>query len=87
MLSMDCTCKNVHILRFGGTLPLFLFIFTLIEQTYNILYILLVSTTLVVLIAFRSVEGLLWGAEPRFELGPAVQQAGALLSEPHRTAG
>ncbi len=43
------------------------------------------STTLVVLIAFRSVEGLLWGAEPRFELGPAVQQAGALLSEPHRT--
>ncbi len=34
---------------------------------------------------FRSVEGLLWGAEPRFELGPAVQQAGALLSEPHRT--
>jgi hypothetical protein len=31
------------------------------------------------------VEGLLWGAEPRFELGPAVQQAGALLSEPHRT--
>ncbi len=24
------------ILRFGGTLPFFLFIFTLIEQTYNI---------------------------------------------------
>jgi hypothetical protein len=23
---------------------------------------------------FRSAEGLLWGAEPRFELGPAVQQ-------------
>ncbi len=45
------------------------------------------STTLVVLIAFRSVEGLLWGAEPRFEPGPAVQQAGALLSEPHRTLG
>jgi hypothetical protein len=25
---------------------------------------------------------LLWDAEPRFELGPAVQQAGALLSKP-----
>jgi hypothetical protein len=24
---------------------------------------------------FRSVEGLLWGAEQRFELEPAVQQA------------
>ena len=33
----------------------------------------------------RSVEGLLWGAEPRFELGPAVQQANALQSEPHCT--
>jgi hypothetical protein len=31
---------------------------------------------------FRSVEGLLWGAQPRFELGPAVQQADVLLSEP-----
>jgi hypothetical protein len=40
------------------------------------------STTLVVLIAFRSVEGFLWGAEQRFELGPAVQQADALHSEP-----
>jgi hypothetical protein len=43
--------------------------------------------TLVVLIAFRLVEGRLWGTEPRFELGPAVQQAGTLLSEPHRTQG
>ncbi len=43
------------------------------------------STALVVLITFRSVEGLLWGTEPRFELGPAVQQADALLSEPRRT--
>jgi hypothetical protein len=40
------------------------------------------STTLDVLTAFRSVEGLLWGAEPRFELGPAVQQADELLSVP-----
>ncbi len=34
---------------------------------------------------FRSVKSLLWGAEPRFELGPALQQADALLSEPGRT--
>jgi hypothetical protein len=34
---------------------------------------------------FRSVEGLLWGAEPRFELGPALRQADALLCEPRRT--
>ncbi len=34
---------------------------------------------------FRSVDGLLWGAEPRFELGPSLQQADALLSEPRRT--
>ncbi len=33
---------------------------------------------------FRSVEGLLWGAGPRFEIGPALQQADALLSEPCR---
>ncbi len=29
-------------------------------------------------------EGFLWGAEPRFELGPALQQADALLSESRR---
>jgi hypothetical protein len=34
---------------------------------------------------FRSVGGLLWGTEPRFELGPALQQADVLLSEPRRT--
>jgi hypothetical protein len=34
---------------------------------------------------FRSVEGLLWGAESRFELWPALQQADALLYEPRRT--
>jgi hypothetical protein len=28
-----------------------------------------------------------WGAEPGFELGPAVQQADALLSELRRTLG
>jgi hypothetical protein len=31
-------CTYLHIQRYGGTLPLFLFIFTFIEQTYNIIY-------------------------------------------------
>ncbi len=31
------------------------------------------------------VEGLHWGAEPRFELGAALQQPEALLTEPRRT--
>jgi hypothetical protein len=57
--------------RFDGMLPLFLFIFTLIEQTYNICIYTTrrVYTTLVILIASSG------GAEPRFELVPAVQQA------------
>jgi hypothetical protein len=37
--------------RFGGMLPLFLFVFTLTEHTYNILYIILVVATLDLLIA------------------------------------
>jgi hypothetical protein len=57
-----------------------LFIFTLIEQTYNVYTY---STTCRVPSCcphgFRSVEGLLWGAEPRFELGPTI------LSKPRRT--
>jgi hypothetical protein len=72
-------------LRFGGMLPFFLFIFAFTEHTYNILYIILVEYHSWSLHCFRSVEGLLWGAEPRFELGPAKQQADALLSETRRT--
>jgi hypothetical protein len=56
------------------------FLYILIEHTYNIFYINSSSTTLEILIAVRSVEGTLWGAEPRFELGPALQQADTLLS-------
>ncbi len=66
-------------------LPLFLFIFTLTEHIYNILSIILVECHSLSPHCFRSVEGLLWGAEPRFELGPAIQQADALLSEARRT--
>jgi hypothetical protein len=69
------------------TVPLFSFIFTLIEQTYNIyMYILLVENRPCYPHCFRSEEGLLWGAEPRFEFGAAVHQADALLSyKPRRT--
>ncbi len=35
------------------------------------------SGALVSSYSFRSVEGLLWGAEPIFKLGPALQQADA----------
>ncbi len=34
---------------------------------------------------FHSVEGLLWGAEPRIELRPALQQVDALWFVPRRT--
>ncbi len=63
----------------------FYLFFTLTEYTYNILYIILVECRSCSPHCFRSVEGHLWGAEPRFELGPAVQQADSLLSEPRHT--
>ncbi len=70
---------------FGGTLPLFLIYFYINRAVIQYLYILLVGNHSCYPHCIRSVEGLLWGAEPRFELGPAVQQADALQSEPHRT--
>ncbi len=68
-------------------LSLFLFInFYIIGKTYCIYtYILLVGYHSCCPHGFRSVEGLLWGAEPRYELGPALQQADAILFEPRRT--
>ncbi len=48
---------------------------------FHIFYSL--NTALVVLIAFRSVEGLLWGAVSRFKLGPAVQEAATIWATPH----
>ncbi len=72
-------------LRFGGTLQLFFIYFTFTEHTCNILYIILVDCHSWTPHCFCSVEGLLWGVEQRFELGPATQQADALLSEPRRT--
>jgi hypothetical protein len=65
-----------------------LFIYFDIYRAYiqYFLYIILVECHSWSPHCFRSVEGLLvWGAEPRFELGPAIQQADALLSEPRRT--
>jgi hypothetical protein len=58
--------------------------FTLSEHTYNIYIYNSLRTASCNLHRFCSVEGLLWGAEPRFELGPALQQADALLFVPRR---
>jgi hypothetical protein len=60
-------------------------IFTLLEHTY-ILYILIVKHLFLFLIASaRKRAYILWGAEPRFELRTALQQADALLTEPRGT--
>ncbi len=67
-------------------MPPSLFIYyTLMKHTYNILYMQFVECRYYFLHSFRSVEGLPWDAEPRFELGPALQQADAQLSEPRST--
>ncbi len=66
---------------FGGTLPLFLFVFTLIEQTYIILNILLVEHHF-------CCHCFPLGRGPPLVCRPEIRtrkQAGALLSEPHRT--
>ncbi len=64
---------------------LFIYYLSLSEHTYNIYIYNSSRTASCCLHSFRSVEGLLWGAEPRFELGPALQQADALLIVPRRT--
>ncbi len=74
-------------LRFGGTKPLF------ISFLHYLLYIH--TNSFITFAEFRSsffnaessgtVEGLHWGAAPRFELGAALQQPDTLLSEPCRT--
>jgi hypothetical protein len=62
----------------------YFFIFTLIDQTYNI-YIYYSSSTLLLSSGLPLGRGLHWGAEPGFELGPALQQAAAQLPELRRT--
>jgi hypothetical protein len=77
--------KNIF-KTFGGKLPLFfIYYLSLSEHTYNICIYNSSRTASCCLHRFRSVEGLLWGAEPRFKLGPALQQADALLIVPGRT--
>ncbi len=56
--------------------------FTLIEHTNNN-YIYTTRAALVFPHSFRLVAGLLWGAEPRFELGPALQQAALSHAAPY----
>ncbi len=69
----------VRELTFGTTKVASSFLFK------NILCLILVECRSCSPHCIRSVEVLLWDAEPIFELGPAVQQADALLSEPRRT--
>jgi hypothetical protein len=55
-----------HILKvWWHAATLFIHFFTLTEHTYNILYIILVECRSCSPNCFRSVEDLLWGAEPR----------------------
>ncbi len=63
----------------GGMLPFFFKLFHINRAYIQYFYIVDCRS------CFRSAEGFLWGAEPRYELGPASQQADALLSEPRRT--
>ncbi len=71
---------------FGSTLPFFFIYFYINRADIQYLYKLLVEYRYHSCShCFRSVQGLVWGAEPRFEFGPALQQADALLSEPRRT--
>jgi hypothetical protein len=56
--------------RFGGTLPLFFIYFYINRAVIQYLYILLIAYA---------------RQRASSELGPAVQQAGALQTEPHRT--
>ncbi len=63
----------------------FSFYFTVSEHTYNIYIYNSSRTASCYLHRFRSVEGLLWGAEPRFKLGHALQRADTLLFVPSCT--
>ncbi len=62
-----------------GKLPLFIYFYINRVYIYYFIYDNSSSATLDLLIASA------WGDEPRFELGPAVQQADALLSKTRRT--
>ncbi len=68
-------------------LPLFFIYFYINRVDIQCLYTVYYSSSTLLLSSWLplGVEGLLWGAEPRFELGPALQQADALLYEPRRT--
>ena len=64
---------------FGGLMPLFLYIFLFLLQyihSYNHSLITFADALLHIFIAAPP-----WGAEQRFELGPALEQASALPTE------
>ncbi len=77
--------RNIKVKGLVASCHSFFIYFTLSEHTYNIYICNSMRTASSFLHRFRSVEGLLWGAEPRFELGPALQQADALQFAPRRT--
>jgi hypothetical protein len=74
-------------LRFGGKLPPILFIFTALfnQAVIRYLYIILVEYHSCIPHCFRS-EGLLWGAEPRIEIGSALPYSKPTLSYLSHTA-
>ncbi len=61
-----------------------IFIFTLTEHTYNILYIILVELPLLISSLLPLGRGPPLGCRAEIRTRPAVQQADAVLSEPRR---
>ncbi len=59
------------------------FIITIIQYIYS--YPFAEASLIFFIACFAQTEKPPWGAEPRFELGPAIQQASALSTEPRCT--
>ncbi len=69
---------------FGGTKPLFI-IFLHYLHSYTFIHTQSLSSSPVSSSLQAQVEGRHWGAEPRFELGAALQQPDTLPTAPCRT--
>jgi hypothetical protein len=83
-------CPFVRITVFHFLLKFFLYIYFVFLQShtfiitfvqYSLIHLHLPRPLSVFFIAFAQREKPLWGAEPGFELGPAVQQASTLPTE------
>jgi hypothetical protein len=73
-------CAPLEIVFFSG-LVLYLFFFLQYIHSYNHLLKTFAEAHLHIFIAIGQWAEPPWGAEPRFELGPALQQVSALASE------